>query len=196
MSESKEITHARFLFHIPVCWDVPSYMIDNEQYASIIGRRTTGSRKVDRIIENQLVPCVAFLSEFATVFRDGHRMGPSSVDTGIKCFYHLTGHLIDWATHVSSRSMIEKKIPIEGLREFSELAAGVHKVAKLQGYDNKLIVRRSLWSTLKGRKAKNPKAIGGYNTAMMDTIEEAYRRRKNMGMLGESWGEEYEKRRI
>lgn len=127
-------------------------------------------------------------------------MGPIDKETGIKAFYHLTGHLIDWATHLTEiKLMKDKPIPITGLRQYSKLAEGVFKVAKEEGYDKDLVVRRALWGTLGGGKRKrssNMPKVGGYNTAMIETIEESYRRSRTMGMIEELGGGEFEKRRF
>lgn len=190
-------SHAEYLFKVPQCWLVPSYMIDNTQYATVIGRRSTGNALVDRMIQTEMVMCTAFLEEYAMVFGEGHRMGPIDVDTGVKAYYHLTGHLIDWATYLSSPKLMDRNIPIEGLRQFSLLAEGVFKVAKEKGYDRQLEVRKSLWSSISGRRlTKKPGNNMIYNDAMIKSIEEAYRRRRNMGMLGELGGSKLEKGRI
>lgn len=172
-------THACFIFNSTRVWLVPRYLIRNYVEETILGRAGTGDAVLDRQIEYDVSPVNVTLAQLAPLSKDGHRMGPVSNDIGCEAFYHLTGHLIDWANYLSTVTLFEKEIPIVGLREINTLASYLYDVAVRDGYVKRLKTKASIYDLLSGRKAKRAES-GGYGDSLIKFIEKEHRKRSRV----------------
>ena len=195
MSDSKiSCTNATWLFKVPRLWYVPNYLVDNVQYAEVIGRRSTGDRMVDMKMARDLIPVHIFTSQAAEVLDEGHRIMPADKETAILTFHVVTDHLIDWANYLKKERLIERDIPIEGLRQFSKLSSELIRLARADKYHTKLRVRKTVFANLRGEKYEDKLEV--YNNNMIEYIESEFRRRNSKGRQTRLAGGDFEKRRF
>lgn len=194
MSTKLKCTNAEWLFKVPRLWYVPNYLVDNTQYAEVIGRRSTGSAIVDRKVAGDMIPIHAFTSQIADVLHEGHRLRPTDQETAIITFQVVTDHIIDWANYLKRERLIERSIPVEGLRKFSNLSAELIRLARADDYHQKLKVRRSFFANLRGEKHEDQLVV--YNSNMIDFIESQHRKRSGGRRIEVLGGEDFEKRRF
>lgn len=196
MSDENKLkcSNATWLFKVPRLWYVPNYLVDNQQYATVIGRRSTGNLDTDRKIASDMIPVHVFTSQVAEVLDEGHRIRPADKETAIITFQVVTDHIIDWANYLKKERLIERDIPIEGLRQFSKLSSELIRLARLDNYHTKLRVRKSFFASLRGEEYKDKLEV--YNENMIEFIESEYRRRKSRGRQSRLEGGEFEKRRF
>lgn len=129
-----KISAAKWLFHHPVGWLVPDHATYSEFYTQEEGMSLTGDDSTDVAIISadkfvQQTPAV-----IAQLLTTGIKLSVNDPKDAVVVYEKIMEHLNDWLVYLSRPSMQQRDIPIEGLREFNNLAKVIFNPANRHHY--------------------------------------------------------------
>lgn len=150
----KKRSAAFYLHHSYWSWRVPEYMLVTEYASKTHGLVLPDNpAKANALLQNR-APVTATAARMAELFYENQGMPLDISDPldGRKLYEYIMEHMADWVSYCSRPQLIQKPIPIQGMREFNLLAKKLFNVAHRYGYYEKPVetFASSLQSLLSG----------------------------------------------
>lgn len=124
------------LFHSYWSWEVPAWALVSRYAREEYGLSLPEDKRKAAAIMSNMERVTAKASEMAPLVYRNTAVPVNIVDPhdAIKLYIVIMEHMAMWVREASSRSLVHRPIPIEGLREFNALANKLFPVAHRYGY--------------------------------------------------------------
>lgn len=173
---SKKFSPAFHLFHSWVSWRVPAYATLTEYALQEHGVFLPEDKKKANAILHDRKMIMARPFEIAEYLSQGMPLDINDPNDAIKVYGWIMEHMANWLNFSSNPSLIKRHIPIEGMREFNNLANKLFPVAHRYGYFRKaeITMSDSLQSFF-GQEVKATKDEHRFNDTLIRRLEVAAR---------------------
>lgn len=170
------ISAAKWLFYHPVGWLIPDYATYSDFYTNEEGMSLTGDAKTDEAIVSADKFVQLPTSHMAQLLGTGIKIALNDPNDAVVVYERIMEHLGDWVLYLSRPRMIAKEIPIEGLREFNNLARTVFNPANRHHYHVDSSREKNITLALDKLMSGNANAgRHSFNDKVMLAIEQRYR---------------------
>lgn len=176
----KKPTPAFYLFHQYQSWLIPEYAIysdyDIETYGLCLHPEP---RKAAAILSNPIAVMKRPFEVASYLAQTGGYLAINNPDIAIEVYDNIMKHLANWLDYLERPSIIEREVPMVGLREFNMLANRLFPVANAHGYFQgaKFSTSDMLQAIFTGKRVNPQEQQHRFNDTIMRRIENAYRRR-------------------
>lgn len=169
---------AFYLFHSWYGWRVPEYATmttyAREEHGLFLPE---DKNKAKAVLLNKKTVFMT-VSQAAEYLASGMSLDINDPDEdALPVYKFIMEHLNDWLSYMTRPSLIQRKIPINGLREFNTLANKLFPVANRKGYFKKPEVSMSMQLASFFEEVKPVQVQHRFNDQLMMMIESAYRKR-------------------
>jgi len=177
-----EKSAAFYLFHTWIGWRVPEYATLTSYATSEHGLfLPEDKKKAQAILLNQKTifahPC-----EVAEYLGTGMPLAINDPTDAKRVYGWIMEHMADWLTHMNEPQLMKRSLPIEGLRQFNQLANKLFPVAHRYGYYKKPEVTMSsaLQGLFTGRVETNVETHR-FNDTLIARLENFHRFHQSQG---------------
>lgn len=169
---------AFYLFHSWYGWRVPEYATLTRYAREEHGLFLPEDRNKAKAILLNKKTVFLTVAQAAEYLKDGGSLDINDPDNDALPVYQLImEHLNNWYMYLTQPSLIVRKVPIEGLREFNKLASDLFPVANRKGYFKKPEITMSMQLASFFEDIKPTAQQHRFNDQLMLMIESAYRKR-------------------
>lgn len=180
---------AEWLFKIPYMWMVPAYSKLSKQSVETFGLHLTEDDDVNENMLNARETCQMTTVDAAVLFATSRpEMIVYDPDDAIIIYEKIMEHLREWYEYVYSPQLITLEIPIDGLREFNELAKILFMPANRHGYWKKYGQERDLGMELMTGVVENGTKVK-FNDEIFKGIERKHIEMTKLLSAGASGGD-------
>lgn len=117
------MTTAEWLFNVPVTWIVPQYVTWSDFQVKEEGLFLPDDEQDQNAMINRRISYTIPTAAMAELFkRKKMELAISDPYQAKEVYEHIMKHLANWRTKLSRPTFEKCEVPIEGLREFNELA--------------------------------------------------------------------------
>jgi len=135
----KDQSAAYKLFHYPYMWMFSSNEKYDENDTEFFGRATSGNAQLDYNIATAKTAQYITTAEAAEMSARGVSVTLVDPEDSITIYLTICQHLADWHNQVQRAGVISKlrHVPVEGLKEFNQLARNLALVGRRHGLVDK-----------------------------------------------------------